>query len=148
MDYASFLNQEIINKSNELGVVTSFDKERIKVRFKDREASFNPQVAFKNKFLTFKSQELNALAEFEFVAKEEEKAKAQEVAQKVAMDRYKKVNKRFQELKRKVRVLKVLFGNDFIYPPFEELKKQYHLIIEEEEWLPIPYHAYYKKYYD
>ena len=146
MDYASFLNHEIVNKNNEVGVVISFNKERITVRFKDRESSFNPQVAFTNKFLFFKEQKLNELVENEFITKEEEKAKVHEAVQKKALNVYKKVNSRFQRLKYKVRVLKALFGDDFIYPPYEELKEQYHLIIEEDSWFTIPYHAYYKKY--
>ena len=147
MDYQRFINQKVINKNNEIGTVVSFNKERITVSFRSKETAFNPEVAFANRFLSFEDEKLNQLIADEILKKKEETNKAQKTAHKVAIDRYKKVNARFQMLKRKDYVLKQLFGKDFLYPPFEEFKKQYYLIIEEEDWIASIFHSIRYKYY-
>lgn len=136
MDYNQFLNQEVITKNNETGIVVSFEKERITIKFSDRESIFNPQVAFSNHFLSFKNDTYNSMMDNEYITKPAEELAQREKEHQFVVDRHKRVNARYEELRKKAYVLKKLFGPDYVYEPYEKLKKQYkHVVPLEEDWI-------------
>ena len=136
MDFKEFIGKEVLNKNNERGQTVSFDEERIIVRFNNVEKIFNPKVAFTSHFLTFVDDKLNRQINEEFVEKEIETTKRREDIHQLVITRHKRVNQLYQTLKRKDRILRHLFGPDFIYPPFKDFKKQYRCIIDKEpDWL-------------
>ena len=151
MDYQSFIGKEVTNKNGDQGIVISFTSERITIRFNDKEDIYNPQVAFANKYLSFKEDLLNAEADKEFVVKAKEKEAAKEAVHKNSIIWHKRVNKIYKELDLKNRYLKKLFGKDFIYPPYEEFKKKYRFIIDKNDWMKDLFgfnEVYYLKYCD
>ena len=113
----------------------SFDKERVTVKFNYGDKIFNPTVAFNNHFLTLLDDRLNRQLNEEIVEKEKAIIEAKEKAHQISITRNKRVNDRYKRLKKKVYILHQLFGKDFIYPPFEELKKKYRLILNEDDSL-------------
>lgn len=131
MDYQKYFGKEIINKEDKTGVVVSFDKERITIKYDDVEKCYSSKVVFSKHYLAFKNDEFNKEVDEEFVEKEKQITKSQEEAHKVAIIRHKRVNQIYKKLEYKNRVLKKLFGSDFVYPPFEEFKKQYKLILDK-----------------
>ena len=151
MDYKFLIGQEVLTKNQERGQIVSFEKERITVRFKDGEKIFNKEVDFSKQFLTLLDEKLNHQLNEEYRKNKEETIKQVEVAHQVSITRNKRVNARYQRLKKKVYILKQLFGKDFIYPPFEELKKQYRLILNEDDTLRSylkSWDSYAAKYFD
>ena len=154
-DYSKFLNQEIINTSNESGVVLSFDDSHIVVRYPDGEKTYNSDIAFKSKFLSFKNEELNALIQGDIKEKDNKKAeqaKEVEKAQRINLKRRERINEVYKQLAQKEKVLKRMFGSDFIYPPLKAFEKKYKPFIYVED--PIakifnsinPRHSYYQWY--
>ena len=133
MDYKQFIDKTVITKNQDIGQTVSFDNERIIVRFNNGDKTYNPKVAFTNRFLTFKDEHLNHLINAEFVEKENQIIEQRDRAHKKAITRYKKVNALYQQLKKKDQIMKQLFGRDFIYPPFKELEKQYRLVINHDD---------------
>ena len=133
MNKEQFLNKEIINKNNEKGVVIFFDDEHIVVKYQNEEKTYNPTVAFKNKFLSFLDKSLNLLIDKELFNKEESKVQQEQVAQnnhKIAINRYKKINEHYKKIARKYSIMQSLFGSDFRYPPFFEFLKKYKYYID------------------
>ena len=53
MNNEKFLNQEIINKNNERGLVTFFDDDHIVIKYPNCDKIYCPEIAFKNDFLAF-----------------------------------------------------------------------------------------------
>lgn len=148
VDSSPFINQIVINKYNERGIVKAIDKERILVSFNNEEKLFSTEIVFTNHFLSFEDDQLNTLIKEIFIEKKEAQVRKQEEAHKTAIDRHKKVNARYQALKEKDRILKALFGRDFIYPPFEAFKKQYRFIIEKEKDLYLSLYGISQSYID
>lgn len=58
MNYNDFLNKQIINKNNETGVVLSFDKEHIVIKYSADVKMYSSDIAFRTGFLTFKNKNL------------------------------------------------------------------------------------------
>lgn len=131
MDYQKYIGQKILNKSKQEGIVTAFVEERITVNFNGEEKVFNPKVAFTNHFLSFTNDKFNHEMDDEYIEKEKSVIKNQEKAHEIAITRHKRVNQIYKKLEKKNKVLKRLFGSDFVYPPFEEFKKQYRLILDK-----------------
>lgn len=128
MNYEQFINKQIINYKGETGTVVSFDKEHIVVSQGDKQVTYKPDIAFKNKALVFKDDELNILVNKDL----EEQDKASTVYQqridkinKEAIKRNKMASDKYIELEKKENALKRLFGDDFVYPPFTALKKKF-----------------------
>ncbi|MDY6430994.1 MAG: hypothetical protein SPL00_04310 [Bacilli bacterium] len=134
MNREMFLNKEIINKSNQRGVVTYFDETHLKVKYEKEEKTYSSLVAFKNKFLSFLDDSLNALIEEELSIKEQEESKNEAEKIKNQSDialRNKKAAEEYKRLSSKNSILQSLFGNDFIYPPYLKSVKQYkHLLVD------------------
>ena len=128
MNREQFLNHEVINKNNQKGIVISFNERYIVIRYQDGDKTYNPDLAFKNGFLSFVGNNLNSLISNDLQSKDNAKAQKEKAIQKTkkeAIQRVKWINDRYQKLMKKWRYLKELFGSDFIYPPLEEFKKQY-----------------------
>ena len=128
MDYTLFINKEIINKNNIKGIVISFDKEHIVIRYESDEKTYNPDIAFKSKFLSFVDDSLNTLIEENLFNKEQEQIQKEVTAKdnrRKAVNRTKKVREMYTKLERKNRMMMSLFGRDFLYPPYIEFKKKY-----------------------
>lgn len=128
MNREQFLNKEVINKNNQKGIVISFDDKYIVIRYQDEDKIYVPDPAFKNGFLSFTDDNLNSLINDDLQCKkiaEEQKEKELEKIKKEAIQRIQRINEINDKLIRKWFDLQKLFGEDFIYPPLEEFKKQY-----------------------
>ena len=144
--YTEFLNKEVINTNNERGEVIAFDKDYIVVKYSDSTKTYNSELPFKNKFLSFLDNRLNKLIEEDLENKEiKQKEKDDEIKkshQKVIIRRQ-KINELNQKIELKYRQLKKLFGPDFIYPPYvafkEAYKKQISVFNKRSEYDSIKY---------
>ena len=132
MNYNQLINKEVINKNNQKGVVVSINPQYLVVKYQNEEKTYNPDIAFKSKFITFTDDNLNRLIEGDL----SDKAKADNYNQELIEAIHKSVitkNKRildyFDKISEKNGVLQVLFGGDFLYPPYTNfIKKYYHII--------------------
>lgn len=132
MNFELFKEKEIVNQNNERGLVVSFDEEHITVRYENNEKTYNSIISLSNKFLMFLDKNLNDEIEKYLLDKSQQKTKEEKQAQnnnQIVVKRNKKIIKTYERLLIKNRVMKSLFGNDFLYPPYEQFKKKYRLII-------------------
>lgn len=128
MDKQHFMNKEIINKNNEKGIVVSFDDTYIVIKYQNEEKTYNPNIAFKNGFLSFIDKDLNNLLMEDVKNEEDKKIKEEELAvnnRKKTVARIKKLREVYWDLSFKNRRLKKLFGSDFVYPPLVEFIKKH-----------------------
>ena len=126
MNKEQFLNKEIINKNNEKGLVVFFDDDHIIIKYQTEEKTYFPEVAFKNKFLSFLDSALNILIEEDLNQKEEQRLQREkEVADnhRKVVNRSKKINELYKKISAKNNALQSLFGRDFQYPPFIEFER-------------------------
>ena len=133
MNYCDFLNKQIINKNGDTGVVLSFDKDHIVVKYPFGEKTYSSEVTFKVGFLTFKNKNLQRLIDQELINQEEAtKKKEEEISEnhKKYLLKRKRVNLTYARLCKKYNMLLFLFGRDFIYPPLEEFEKKYKHFID------------------
>ena len=132
MEYSKFINEQIVNANNETGVVTFFDETNIAVSYLKEEKKYDQNIAFKNKFLRFVDQSLQALIDQEIENKNslEAKQKAEELHNEQIMSvRRDKVNEYYKVIAVKNSQMQCLFGRDFIYPPYQEFMQKYgHLV--------------------
>ena len=94
MNKEQFLNKEIINKNNERGLVVSFDDKHIVIKYENEERTYCPDIAFKNKFLSFLDNSLNLSFYEDLSIKEELKLqheKEAEANRKIVINRSKKI---------------------------------------------------------
>lgn len=134
MNYNDFLNKQIINKNNETGVVLSFDKEHIVIKYSADVKMYSSDIAFRTGFLTFKNKNLKKLIEQDLLEKDiAAKKKEEEQAEnhRKYLARRKKVNETYKRMCAKNRMLLALFGRDFIYPPLKEFEKKYKHLIDK-----------------
>lgn len=134
MNYNDFINKQVINKNNEIGIVLSFDEINIVIKYPSEEKTYSPDVAFKTKFLIFKEDKLKNLIDQELHKKDvETQEKQNQIAdfEKKYLIRKKKINETYDKLVQKNRTLLSLFGNDFIYPPLVEFEKKYKYYIDK-----------------
>ena len=132
MNKEQFLNKEIINKNNEKGLVVFFDDDHIIIKYQTEEKTYFPEVAFKNKFLSFLDSALNILIGEDLNQKEEQRLQREkEVADnhRKVVNRSKKINELYKKISAKNNALQSLFGRDFQYPPFIEFEKKYRCYI-------------------
>ena len=143
VNYSEFINQRIINKNGESGEVVFFSEDHITVRYPTGEKTYNPEVAMKNGFLLFADEKYQQLYNDELENKEMLKKNREEVVRKIDADRptkIKRVNKLNEQYEQKIRILRGLFGSDFVYPPYVEFLKKYKELITKK--LDI-FHCYY-----
>lgn len=132
MNKEQFLNKEIINKNNERGLVVSFDDEHIVIKYENEEITYCPDVAFKNKYLSFLDCSLNLLINEDLSFKEELKFQHEKEAEnnrRIVINRSKKINDLYKKISAKNTTLQSLFGRDFQYPPLIEFEKKYRCYI-------------------
>lgn len=137
MNYEQFVNQQVTNYKGQTGTIISFNKERVFVRYDDIETSYNPDVAFKNKALIFVKDELNNLINSDIKERDQASIAYQQKIDKIhqeAVKRNKMASDKYIELEKKEMLLKRLFGSDFIYPPFAELKKKFPHAKRKKKW--------------
>ena len=128
MNYEQFINQQVTNYKGEKGYVVSFEKERVIIQIGDKQVMYKPDVAFKNKALVFDNDRLNQLVNADIEQQEVEQITYQKKIEKIHSEAIKINNmsaKKYVELQRKEATLKGLFGADFVYPPFQILKKKF-----------------------
>ncbi len=145
MNYNLFLNKQIINKNNETGIVLSFDKDHIVIKYPLNTKTYNSDVSFRTGFLSFKNKDLKQLIDQSlFNQNIEAKKKEQEIIEvnKKYFARRKKVNETYKRLCKKNKMLLALFGRDFIYPPLKEFEKKYKYLIDHES-KTVHYFSYY-----
>lgn len=141
MDYANFINKEVINKNNEVGIVLMFDDEHIVIKYPSETKTYNPDVAFKTGYITFKNKELKQ-AISQDVAQKNEIAIRKEKDNQSLLLKKKIARKTYSMLLRKAKYLQILFGSDFVYPPLEEFENKYKYLIEEKKKYSEPYFGY------
>lgn len=149
MNYNDFLNKQVVNKYNELGVVLSFDNEHIIVKYPNDEKTYNPDIAFKTGFLAFKNKSLKRLIDQDLLDKDiAAKKKEEELAEnhRKHLARRKKVNETYKRMHAKNRMLLTLFGKDFIYPPIKEFEKKYKHLIDRSTKYPTVFTGSYGYY--
>ena len=128
INYMLFINQKIMNKNGEEGVVISFVNERVIVSYSGAEKTYNPEVAFGNGFLSFVDDKFAKLYQDEMIAKKAIAKIKEETIKKIDENRpikIKRVNEIYAKLSKKYSILQVLFGKDLFYPPYEKFVKEY-----------------------
>lgn len=128
MTFNEFINAQVSNINNESGIVLSIDQEHVVIKYPNVEKTYNTEIVFKNKFLSFVSEELNKKMDAYVnhrVKQEEEKKQLFQDNKDASILRQKKVNEIYKKLALKNYLMKALFGNDFYYPPYEEFVKKY-----------------------
>ena len=144
MDFQEFINQKVINKKQEEGIVVSFDKEHIVVQYEEVTKNYNPDVALKNGFLSFVDSNLQGKIKQYYVLQTEEEEKDKELKSKtakVATRRNKDVIEKHKRLVRKAWYLQGFFGPDFIYPPLEEFEKKYNKLLIKRTYSVVNLHS-------
>jgi hypothetical protein len=128
MNYNQFINQEVINSNNETGIVIRFDDEHITIKYQNGEKTYNRYIAFKNKFLMFKTDFLNKEIDEDLLLKDlidEEQKKLEQLKQEKYKNKVQKVKNCFNKYYYKEKALKNLFGSDYEYKPFADYKKRF-----------------------
>lgn len=136
MEYKDFINKKIINKNNEEGVIQSYDKDYIVIKYSNSEKTYSSNIAFSSGFLTIKDDSLmNQVNENQLQIKELNKKKEETIKEtnRKYLLRKKKVNETYKWLLTKSQKLRALFGPDFIYPPLVEFEKKYKYLIEDNK---------------
>lgn len=136
MDYLKFINKRVTNKYGEEGIVMSFDKDYLLIRYEEGEKKYQTETVLKNKFLSFIDDDLNKEIDIYLLDKEQQDALSNEDIKKnhkIAIERNKKVNEHFLKLEKKNKEMKMLFGKDFLYPPYVEFLKKYKGLIRKED---------------
>ena len=132
MNNEQLINKVVINKNNEQGKVISVNGPNITVKYDSEEKTYNFDIAFKNKFLSFLDEVVNQEIDNHLSNKESEEKKNEELVKKndeIAKKRSNSINTLYEKLYYKNQIMKGLFGGDFIYPPYVEFVKKYkHLI--------------------
>ena len=126
--YNQFINQQIINKNGDKGIVVGLTDERITIDFSTGQEMYKPDIAFKSSFIKFVDETMNSEMMKIINNDKEEETKHQAVIDKInrdAIKRNKRASEMYIELEKKDKALKRLFGGDFIYPPFERFKKKF-----------------------
>ena len=126
--YNQFINQEVINKNGDKGIVVGLTDERITIDFLAGQEMYKPDIAFKASFIKFVDETMNSEMMKIINNDKEEETKHQAVIDKInrdAIKRNKRASEMYIELEKKDKALKRLFGGDFIYPPFERFKKKF-----------------------
>ena len=126
--YNQFINQEVINKNGDKGIVVGLTDERITIDFLAGQEMYKPDIAFKSSFIKFVDETMNSEMMKIINNDKEEETKHQAVIDKInrdAIKRNKRASEMYIELEKKDKALKRLFGGDFIYPPFERFKKKF-----------------------
>ena len=126
--YNQFINQQIINKNGDKGIVVGLTDERITIDFSTGQEMYKPDIAFKSSFIKFVDEAMNSEMMEIINNDKEEETKHQAVIDKInrdAIKRNKRASEMYIELEKKDKALKRLFGGDFIYPPFERFKKKF-----------------------
>ena len=137
MNYSAFINKEVVNKNNQKGITISFNEEHVVVKYDSEEKTYNPDVAFKNGFLSFINSDLNKTFTEELTNKEKENELIEQQGRDndaIAIQRNKVINEMYKKLDAKNRMMQALFGGDFKYPPYIEFYKIYKNIIKRVHW--------------
>ena len=128
MNAQLFLNQTVINKNNERGIVVDCNDDHIIIKYKDISKTYSFDAVFKNHFLSFIDCSLNSLID-EYLSKKDEELTTHKklIADNnaYAIKRNKEIIEKYKKLHEKELILKELFGYDFVYPPFSQFKKEY-----------------------
>ena len=126
--YNQFINQQIINKNGDKGIVVGLTDERITIDFSTGQEMYKPDIAFKSSFIKFVDETMNSEMMKIINNDKEEEIKHQAVIDKInrdAIKRNKRASEMYIELEKNDKALKRLFGGDFVYPPFERFKKKF-----------------------
>lgn len=144
----TLINQEVLNSNGEKGIVISFDEEHIVIKYPNKEVTYVTDIILKNEFITFINPQLNKLVEEYKNSKEEEKQNKQVIKDKNeenVIELRKRINEMYKKLYYKNKMMKALFGHDFLYPPYIEFKKKYKNVITEPGF-SLDYYPYWRKY--
>ena len=133
MDYNDFINKEVINKNNEVGIVLSFSKDYVYIKYQSEEKTYNPLLAFRSHYLSFTNKDYQTLIE-QYIEENESNDNDIKKMKVQYLNRKKKINETYEMLKKKNKILISLFGRDFIYPPKRDFENKYKNIIDEVKY--------------
>lgn len=132
MDFNQFINQHIVNKNNEIGVVKTIDDRYVVIQYSNDEKTYQLEMVFKKGFITFVKGDLNTIINEYVYDKNKEKENQErylEECRHKASSKYKRIREMFKRLDEKNQMMKYLFGQDFIYPPYYSFLKKYRRIL-------------------
>lgn len=138
MDFSRFINKQVVNSNDEVGVITSIDKDNVVVLYGDVEKKYKTALTFSKKFQQFLEPDLNKEMDIYLLKlfKEEEQIKLQKRKQTEELSKkVKLISRCYEKLNWKQSFLRLLFGHDFLYPPFAEFKKKYYKYLNYEHKL-------------
>lgn len=136
MDHQAFIGKKIRTTQGGEGIVTEFGDTYVTIRFLSEEKSYAWAVGFKNKFLSFLDENLNQIIQDELDAQDlavRKHAEEIETKKKSLADRKERLQKEYEKLLSKNQAMKVLFGSDFLYPPYIEFMKEYGRVVEKKD---------------
>ena len=125
---SDFESKEIMNKAHEVGVVLSLDEDYTIVKYPSGEKKYSTECVFRKGLLSFTYESLNEMIQQHLRDKDaDQKAREKVLKNKLVWLRKKSLeaNELYKRLLEKQSFLKAIFGEDFVYPPFEKFEKKY-----------------------
>lgn len=125
---SNFESKEIMNKAHEVGVVVSLDENYTIVKYPSGEKKYSTECVFRKGLLSFTYESLNEMIQQHLRDKDaDQKAREKVLKNKLVWLRKKSLeaNELYKRLLEKQSFLKAIFGEDFVYPPFEKFEKKY-----------------------
>lgn len=137
MNFNDFINKQVKNNAGEVGLVISIDKEYTVIKYENNEKTYNTDIVFKNKYLCFVNENDDKEMDNYVNHRVDEEIKKQQLFKdndRKSIVRQHKVHALYKKMRRKNSLMLRLFGDDFVYPPYEEFKKKYKYQINESWW--------------
>ena len=134
MNPNEFLSKEIMNKNQEVGTVLSIDENFVVVNFPSGKKTYGTEFTFRQGYLSFVDDNLNALINQYFQNKDavqKSRAQAREEKQAEFLAKSAQVNKEYKQLCKKNKNLKKWFGQDFVYPPLRKFEQENDFYIDK-----------------
>ena len=143
MENQRFLGATVLTKNGQTGVVSAIQEGKATVAFEGVTKTYDIKMAFERGFLRFTDETINHNLEEEMAAakKKDGEEESRQAAERAAyVEKYKQANEEFKDLRHKAAVMKKLFGDDFVYPPFVEHVRKYRNCLDEFLCEPSLYH--------
>ena len=147
MNYSDFIGKNALAPGEEKGIVVSFDKKFVTLDIQGVLKTYAWDIAYRKGNLRFEDPSLNEIIDLELGLKEKQEKENEELVKRKA-EEYNKVREwainEYKTLAPKNKIMKRLFGNDFLYPPYVKFMKKYgHLIPEDQTLRWLQNHGHY-----
>ena len=128
MKFDEYLNQHVVTKDNKEGVIVSFDSEHVVIDFNGIRKTFVTELVFKQKYFYFINDKYNKIID-EYLNNLEKQKELDEFnknkVNEIAINRNKRIRDMFLKISEKNKKMLMLFGRDFVYPPYAKFIKKY-----------------------